>query len=254
VLHVPGDVGHQLQQSTTRGESKERQSPRSVATSALRKTVYRLRWSGGSSKARHGVVKGTVAVRQGYTPSREGVHRIGKSKAAILQTVVDCGGEVSRAALAERLGRKPDSMRKPLRELVDAGLLVKPRRGYYDVPEDLPEQLDNARELGKEPEADRLQIADHNRQRQAYHEPIKAGAAPTERQMQQRRESYPERRRAAIEQAIALLFAERPEYRGRRVGQITCGLLRYIGPDFPRGELGAPKDAEVEAILDGVAA
>src|SRR5829696_1383924 len=252
VLHVPDHEGHQLQHSSSVGDSNSNQ-PRSVATSALHKTVYRLRWSGGSSKARRGVVKGVGKVRQGVTPSREGVQRIGKSKAAILSAVVDCGGEVSRAELAEKLGRKPASMRTPLRWLVEAGLLVKPRRGYYAAPADIAERLEDARVLGREPEADRLQIAEHNRQRQAYHEPVKAEPVPTEEQMRQRRENYPERRRAAIEGLIARLFAEHPEYRGRRVGQITARLVHYLGTDFPRGDLGAPKDAEVEAILDGVA-
>lgn len=103
VLHVPEAEGHQLQHSTTGEDSKNRQPSRSVATSALHKTVYRLRWGGGSAKARRGVAKGTRMVRQHVTPSREGVQRIGKSKAAILSAVVDCDGEVSRAALAERL-------------------------------------------------------------------------------------------------------------------------------------------------------
>jgi len=78
--------------------------------------------------------------------------------------------------------------------------------------------------------------------------------APTEEEMQERRESYLERRRAAVEQAVARLFSARPEYRGRRTGQVTCALVSYLGADFPRGGDGLPKDAEVEAILDGVAA
>ena len=39
-----------------------------------------------------------------------------------------------------------------------------------------------------------------------------------------------------------------------RAGQITCRLAFYLAPDFPRGPDGVPKDSEVEAILDGVAA
>jgi len=187
----------------------------------------------------------------GIKPSKEGVQRIGKSKAAILSAVVDCEGEIALAELAARLGRKPASMRAPLRWLVEAGLLVRPRRGIYAVPPDLAQRLEDARELGQEPEADRLQMARHVRERNAYRNPVKAGAAPTEEEMRQHSGSYPDRRRAAMERAIAALFAERPEYRARRVGQITCALVRYIGPDFPRGELGVPKDSEVGGILDG---
>jgi hypothetical protein len=72
--------------------------------------------------------------------------------------------------------------------------------------------------------------------------------------MRDRREGYAERRRQYITAAIARLFAERPEYRTRRAGQVTCALINYIGLDFPRGQDGAPKDAEVEAILEGTAA
>jgi hypothetical protein len=56
------------------------------------------------------------------------------------------------------------------------------------------------------------------------------------------------------EAAIALLFAERPEYRGHRAGQIVCQLPRYLPADFPLGVIGLPKDREVEAILNGEAA
>ena len=72
--------------------------------------------------------------------------------------------------------------------------------------------------------------------------------------MEERREDAPGRRRRAIEGAIARLFRERPEYRGRRVGQITCALVTrgLVPDDFPRGVPpgGPPKDREVAAILD----
>ncbi len=63
-----------------------------------------------------------------------------------------------------------------------------------------------------------------------------------------------ERRRQYIVEAMTRLFAERPEYRTRRPGQVTCALIRYLDPDFPRGQDGYPKDAEVEEILSGAAA
>jgi len=78
--------------------------------------------------------------------------------------------------------------------------------------------------------------------------------APSVDEMREDRESYPERPRDDGIAAIAALFRERPEYRGRRVGQITARLVHYVGPDIPRGQDGAPKDREVEAILDGHAA
>jgi DNA-binding MarR family transcriptional regulator len=76
-------------------------------------------------------------------------------------------------------------------------------------------------------------------------------SAPSEDDMRESRDSYPERRREAIKAALARLFREYPEYRGRRVGQITCRLMFFLPDELPRGADGVPKDAEVEAILDG---
>jgi hypothetical protein len=224
-------IGHYLRHSSSRGGSQENSATASVSPSALSETLARLRWGPG---------------------------RIGKSRAAIMHTLAECGevGELSRAEIAARLGRKPASMRAPLRWLVEAGLLERTRHGHYALPADFARRVEDARELGREPEADRLQIARHNRERDGYRNRLgkKPQRAPTEREIRQRRETYPERRRIATERAIAALFRERPEYRARRVGQITARLVHYIGPDFPRGQDGAPKDSEVEAILDGHAA
>jgi hypothetical protein len=220
-------IGHKVGHSSTRGVTKEHTTPASVSPSALSRTLERLRWGPG---------------------------RIGKSRAALLASVVECSGVMTRSEIAASLGRKPESLRAPLRWLVDAGLLERVGHGVYALPADFARRVEDAREAGREPEADRLQIARHERERDGWrrrNEP-RADRGPTSREMREQRESYPERRRAAIGRAIARLFGERPEYRGRRVGQITARLVHYIGPDFPRGTLGAPKDLEVSAILDGV--
>ena len=70
----------------------------------------------------------------------------------------------------------------------------------------------------------------------------------------EQREGYPKRRRQHISAALARPFSERPEYRSRRPGEVTCALIGYLAPDFPRGPAGAPKDAEVEELLAGAAA
>jgi hypothetical protein len=136
VLLVPREIGVKLQHSTTGGGSIEP----SVADGPLYRTLYRLRWGPG---------------------------RIGKSKAALLAALVECPG-ASRSELARRLGRKPESLKKPLKWLVDAGLLVRTGWGRYDLAEDFSGRLDDQRELGREPEADRLQMARHNRERDGY--------------------------------------------------------------------------------------
>jgi len=70
--------------------------------------------------------------------------------------------------LASRLGKKPESLRAPLKWLVEAELLERVSRGVYDVPDDLRERVEDAREISGDPQADRLQIARHDRERDAY--------------------------------------------------------------------------------------
>jgi hypothetical protein len=80
---------------------------------------------------------------------------------------------------------------------------------------------------------------DHDREKYRNRHKVKADPAPTHKDMRELREGYPDRRRRAIEDAIARLFRERPEYRERRVGQITCRLiLHHLPEDFPRGTSG----------------
>jgi hypothetical protein len=139
-------VAPRLAKGTTKGHqafhssSFELDIERSGTPSALTRTLERLRWGPG---------------------------RIGKSRAAILHNLVECGS-LSRKELAAKLGRKPESLRAPLKWLVGAGLLYRVGRGVYDVPADLRERVEDAREISGEPQADRLQIARHDRERDAY--------------------------------------------------------------------------------------
>jgi hypothetical protein len=232
VLHVPPREGHYLQHSSTWGGSKNPHRGRSVASSALQRTIYRLRWSGGSSKARRGVVRGTSRVRQGVVPGRESIRRIGKSKAAILNAVVDCAGEISLGDLADALGRKKRSMRAPLKWLIDAGLLVRPRRGYYDVPEDFERRLSDARGLAREPEADRLQIQRDARQRNAYRnrgsgatpesKPTKEGLENVRRSRRRREQHFrDEAARKERERASRSQISEQEREQRRRVERLV---------------------------------
>jgi hypothetical protein len=180
---------------------------------------------------------------------------MGKSRAALLD-LIRRNPDAARADLARLKGVKPASLTHPLRWLLEAGLIVRTGRGRYVAADRLAARLEDARELGREPEADRQQIARHEREREAYRNRnrIKPEAAPAPGETREHRESYPARRREHIAHAIARLFAAFPDYRSRRAGQITCKLPDYLAADFPRGPDGLPKDAEVEAILDGVAA
>jgi hypothetical protein len=142
VLFVaPKAIGHKVGHSSTLGVGLEEKPSRSVSPSALLTTLEKLRWGPG---------------------------RIGKSKAALLHTLVECPGPLSRAELAAKLGRKPASLRAPLRWLIDAELLELVSRGVYALPADFARRVEEARELGREPEADRRQIARHARQREVF--------------------------------------------------------------------------------------
>jgi hypothetical protein len=130
-------IGHKAFHSSRREVGKER----SGTPSALLRTLERLRWGPG---------------------------RIGKSRAAILHKLVECDHTLSRKELASRLGKKPESLRAPLKWLVDAGLLERVSRGVYGVADDVQRRVEDAREIAGEPQADRLQIARHDRERDAY--------------------------------------------------------------------------------------
>ncbi len=138
---VPKSLGHKVGHSSTHWVSIEHGPFSSVPLSALSRTLERLRFGPG---------------------------RIGKSRAALLHALVECESSLSRAELASKLGRKPASLRAPLRWLVDAELLDRASRGRYALPADFARRIEEARELGREPEADRLQIARHANQRDAF--------------------------------------------------------------------------------------
>jgi hypothetical protein len=218
----------------------------------------RLRWSRPKFTPRRGVVGGTRRVRQGVKlESRDRIVRLGKVRGAILDVLDVAGGSATLQEIAEAQHRKRprDIRRRNLPMLEDAGILTV-EDDVVTLADNWLERLEDQRELGKEVEADELASVRHRLKSRAFHkrDRTKADEAPAEDEMQGRREGYPDRRRRAIEEAIARLFAERPECRARRTGQVTCALIDYLPLDFPRGQDGAPKDAEVEAILNGAAA
>jgi hypothetical protein len=231
-------------------------------------TAPRLRWSAPSRKPRRGLVRGTRRVRQGVRrPPRDHIRRLGKGAGAVIDALEALGGELPLAELYGRLHpdrppedrkrwRPRDLRRRVIARLEDAGVVRCEGESVSLTPEWL-EALNRDRERGGEIEAYRRDMRAYQEQSEAYRNRhrIRPERAPTEREMQERREAAPEDRREAIREAIARLFAERPEYRGRRAGQITCAIaMNYLGPDFPIGMLGVPKDAEVESILEGAAA
>ena len=98
---------------------------------------------------------------------RHGPGRIGKSAAAVLEAVVECPG-VSRGGLAAKLGRKPDSLSRPLTKLVDRGLVERCGKGRYRPTDDWKQRLDREMTLTGEKLAERLDEQRYEREREAY--------------------------------------------------------------------------------------
>jgi hypothetical protein len=236
----------------------------------------RLRWSSPGSRPRRGTVQGTRMVRKGVRrPPKDPIKRLGKIRGAIVDVLDAAGGTATLQEIADALhrARLRDLRRRNLPMLEETGIVVV-EGDVVHLAENWLESLEAQRELGREVTtrytmivggaeqevviegADELAARRHKLKSRAFHgrHERQADEAPAEDEMRDRREGYAERRRQYITAAIARLFAERPEYRTRRAGQVTCALINYIGPDFPRGHDGAPKDAEVEAILEGRAA
>ena len=189
--------------------------------------------------------------------SAPGIRRLGKSCEAVVDYLDRAGGTMTIEGLADALGvaRVWEFRRRVVSRLEAAGVVECTGKGVSLVSgwlEALNEERENAGEIA----AYRRDMARYDRERAGYanRHGNKPDRSPSQEEMRDFRESYPERRRAEIKAALTRLFREYPECRGRRAGQITCRLAFYLSPDFPRGPDGAPKDAEVEAILDGVRA
>jgi Bifunctional DNA primase/polymerase, N-terminal/Primase C terminal 1 (PriCT-1) len=263
ILAVPRAKVHH----STHGEGYRASQGASGETLRSPFTAPRLRWSAPSRKPRRGLVRGTRRVRRGVRrPPRDLIKRLGKSAGAVVDTLEALGGELGLDDLYGRLypdkspedkkrWRPRDLRRRVIARLEDAGVVEVSGSVVSLTPEWL-EALNRDRERAGELEAHRRDMRAYNEQSEAYRNrhKVKPDRAPTEDEMQEHREATPQDRREAIKAAIARLFAEKPEYRGRRPGQVTCQLVNYLAPDFPRGPDGLPKDAEVEAILDGEAA
>ncbi len=229
-------------------------------------TAPRLRWSSPRRRQIRGRTPGTYKVRDSVISRRRAaIQRLGKGCELSVDSLEVARGGMRLAELADAVGvkRPRDLVRRKNLEtgkgrdgyvtrLVDAGVAVLDGDTVY-LAEDWLEALDRERDRSGEIELYKRDMAQYNRERDGYgnRHNVKPAPAPTDEELREVRESYPRRRREAIEAAIARLFKDHPEYRGRRVGQIACRLVDYLPADFPRGPSGVPKDFEVEAVLDG---
>jgi len=207
----------------------------------------RLRWSA------------PVFKRIGDEIIRATIRRLGKGCGAVIDALERAGGSATVEELADALhkNRTRDLRRRLIARLVTAGV-VECSTNTVSLAADWMEALNRERELTGEIAAYQRDMSRYARERDAYRNRrrIRPDRAPSERELHHRQESYPDRRRQAIKAAIAALFRERPEYRTRTVGQVTCALVMFkcLAPDFPPGPIGLPKNEEVEEILSGVAA
>ena len=203
-------------------------------------------------------------------PVYQYVARLGKPRAEIIRYLVERGGEAAELELMERFAGERTRLRDfRRRRLADLAGYIRAYKGaplsvgpaIIEIALDLVrlvsgwrKAVEVRREMGGEQAAARRQKVAHLIQRRAFRERNRrSDPAPTRSDMDRRCERRLEGRRAYLERAVAALMRDRPEYRRRRVGQITCAVITgYIGPDFPRGvdPGGPPTDAEVAVILE----
>jgi DNA-binding transcriptional ArsR family regulator len=137
---VPGSLALRVPDTDVSGTFVPPQPPLTVPSSSVSEALYRL---------------------------RHGPGRIGKSAAAVLEAVVECPG-VSRAELAAKLGKEADSLSRPLKKLVDRGLIERCGKGRYRPTDNWQQLLDRERTLTGEKRAERLDEQQYEREREAY--------------------------------------------------------------------------------------
>ena len=94
---------------------------------------------------------------------------LGKLDGDVLERVVEAPG-VSRQELAARLGpgRKPETLKRPLKQLREAGLVENRVRGRYWPVEGWQHVLDRVRTMSGEKLAENLAQQRDEREREAY--------------------------------------------------------------------------------------
>jgi DNA-binding MarR family transcriptional regulator len=103
----------------------------------------------------------------------EGLHRLrhgyslGKVYGGVLWEILEQPG-ITRAEIGKRLCRSGESLKEMLRKLRDLGLVENQVRGRYWLCEDWRHVLHRERTMSGEEQAERIQRAKHEREREAY--------------------------------------------------------------------------------------
>lgn len=145
--------------------------------------------------------------------------RLGKKRAAVLEALLEGGGSATVSELMERFAgkrtRPRDFKRRTLAMLAEGPEIVAVEGDTVRLLEGWREALEDARELGGEEDAAVKQKADHFRQSLAYRsrDKVRTDRAPTEAEMDRRREEREEARYDLAElRPIGPLAAAMNEY------------------------------------------
>jgi len=184
--------------------------------------VPELRWSVPSRKPTKKQIR---ANRTGQSKApqpepREAIVRHGKKRAATLEYILDAGGSCGIPELMRRFAgkrtRKRDYVRRQLQPLTDPAI-IEIAGEAVTITEDWREALENAREQGKEPEANKKQKDDIKRQRRAYRADIRPDKAPTEADMEaERKKRGPD------------YFREREEEQAEPVSRLAAAMHNHL--------------------------
>jgi Domain of unknown function (DUF3854) len=177
-------------------EEKGTQELQGLSHGTLHLRAPRLRWSQPKYTPKRGVVPGARRVRQGPIPEpRDRIERLGKIRGAILDVLDTAGGSATLEEVTNTLhkARSRDLVRcktkvggrnGPVIWLLQAGIVewvcdVETRQEVLRLTGDWLDRLEDARELGKEIEADELARERHKARSQGYREWLKL--SPEER-------------------------------------------------------------------------
>ncbi len=194
--------------------------------------------------------------------------RLGKKRQAIIEHALSgttIGDLIER--FAGKTTRRRDFEKRTLGPLsgLDGGPAILVIEGdTVRLVDGWREALENARQAGQEQEATERQLVNYELKKIAFRardqvkvdrHPANVGADGYIEELEDfedfegiEMKPLPDLRQRWIEQAVANLFADHPEYRSRRVGQVVCMLHDYLPDDSLRGS-GYPKDAEVLEAL-----
>lgn len=175
---------------------------------------------------------------------------LGKLAGDVLEQVVECPG-ASRRELAARLGpgRKPETLKRPLQQLREAGLVENRVRGRYWAVEDWQHALDRVRTMSGEKLAENLAQQRDEREREAYRRHLVEKEAARDDPAEL--DSTPS---SAVKRKLLVNFALWPKRSGpvdSPVGSLSENTVRPRFVTLPSRSFGGSGDAGVDSFSQG---